>query len=102
MLFNCVCIPAESTPQPDWTATYCLPSSMKVEGCPMMPELVGNSHSSAPVVASKAWNFLSFVPPVNTRPPPVASIGPQFCEFAYGCVHTFLPVSTFHACTSPM
>ena len=68
----------------------------------MMPEFVGNSHSSLPFDASKAWNMRSLVPPLKTTPPPVASIGPQFGEFAYVCVQTRLPVSTFHACTSPM
>src|SRR5207302_8021607 len=99
--FSCACMPAESTPQPDCTATYCLPSMANDVGWPMIPELVGNSHSSFPVVASNAWNFRSFVPPVNTRPPPVASIGPQFGDVGYLCVHARLPVSTFHAWTSP-
>ena len=81
---------------------YCRPSTLNDEGWPTMPELVGNSQSSLPVAASNAWNFRSFVPPLNTTPPPVASIGPQFCDVAYACVHTRLPVSTFHACTSPM
>src|SRR5271170_4484147 len=66
-----------------------------------MPEFVGNSQSSSPVVASKACNIRSFVPPLNTSPPAVASIEPQLGDFAYLCVHTFCPVSTFHACTSP-
>src|SRR5206468_4245640 len=71
-------------------------------GGPVMPELVGNSHKSLPLDASNAWNMRSFVPPVKTRPPPVASIGPQFWDFAYVWVHTRVPVSTFHACTSPI
>ena len=40
----------------------------------MIPELVGNFHSSFPLLASNAWNSRSFVPPENTSPPPVASI----------------------------
>src|SRR4029077_2434595 len=87
MPFSCACMPAESTPHPDCTAMYCLPSTANDVGWPMTPELVGNSHSSLPVAASNAWNLRSLVPPVNTRPPPVASIGPQFGEFAYLCVH---------------
>src|SRR5262249_39227415 len=86
-LFNCVCMPEESPPIPERTAPYCLPSSTSVAGWPITPELVGYSQSSVPVDASSAWNLRSFVPPVNTSPPPVASIGPQFCEFAYACVH---------------
>ena len=81
---------------------YCLPSTINEDAGPMMPELVGYSHISFPVDASKAWNMRSFVPPVNTSPPPVASIGPQFCDEGYVWVHTRLPVSTFQACTSPM
>src|SRR5260370_14340879 len=53
-VFNRACMARESIPQPDCTATYCLPSTMKDEGCPMIPEFVGNSHSSLPVAASKA------------------------------------------------
>src|SRR5215472_6860740 len=81
---------------------YCLPSRENDVGWLVMPELVGNCHKSFPVLASKAWKYRSFVPPLNTRPPAVASIGPQFIEVAYGCVHTFLPVSTSQACTSPI
>src|ERR1700680_3347608 len=88
--FSRACIPRASTPQPDCTAMYCLPATMNDTGCPVMPELVGNSHTSFPVDASKAWNMRSLVPPLNTRPPAVASIGPQFCESAYLCVHTRL------------
>src|ERR1700682_1392371 len=94
-------MPWESTPQPDCTATYCVPSIMNDVGWPMMPGLVGNSHASLPVEASNAWNLRSLVPPVNTNPPPVASIGPQLGDVGYWWVHTRLPVSTFNACTSP-
>ena len=52
-----------STPQPDATAMYCRPSTRNDDGCPVMPELVGNSQSSLPVAASKAWNIRSLVPP---------------------------------------
>ena len=92
----------ESTPQPDTTAMYCLPSSMKETGGARIPELVGNSHNSLPVAASSAWNLRSLVPPVNTRPLPVTSIEPHVGDVAYLCVHTRSRVSTFHACTSPM
>src|SRR6185436_6524756 len=95
--FRRVCIARESIPQPDWTATYCLPSIMNEEGWPVMPELVGNSHNNLPLSAWNAWNLRSLVPPVKTSPPAVASIGPQFCDLAYLCVQTRLPVSTFHA-----
>ena len=54
------CIVRESIPQPDCTATYCLPSTMNDDGWPMMPELVGNSHSSAPLDASNARNRRSW------------------------------------------
>ena len=55
-----------STPHPDCTATYCLPSTINDTGWPVMPELVGNCHRSFPVFASNAWNIRSFVPPVKT------------------------------------
>src|SRR6266852_4686054 len=90
-----------STPQPDCTAMYCLPSRAKALGTPVTPELVVNSHNTAPVWASKARNFRSFVPPEKTRPPPVVNTGPQFCHLNR-CVHTCWPVFMFHACTSPM
>src|SRR5262245_23772251 len=78
--FRTPCTPTGSTPQPDCTAMYCLPSTMKDTGWPVMPEFVGNSHRSFPVLASNAWNKRSFVPPLNTSPPAVASIGPQFID----------------------
>src|SRR2546422_9005581 len=77
-LLRTPCIPLASTPQPDCTAMYCFPSTMNDDGWPVMPELVGNSHSSLPFFASNAWNMRSLVPPLKTSPPPVASIGPQF------------------------
>ena len=40
-----------------------------------------NSHSSLPLAASNAWIRRSAVPPVNTSPPAVASIEPQFGLF---------------------
>ena len=55
---------------------------MNVDGWPMTPDDVGNSHSSLPVAASKAWKRRSLVPPVKTSPPAVASIGPQFGDIA--------------------
>src|SRR5688572_26004002 len=94
-------MPRASTPHPDCTAMYCRPSTMKDVGCPLMPELVGNSHNTFPFDESNARNKRSLVPPLNTSPPPVASMGPQFGDFANRCVHTRCPVSTFHACTSP-
>src|SRR4051812_29023738 len=96
------CIDRASIPKPDTTATYCVPSTVKEEGDAMMPELVGNSHSSVPSFASNARNFRSFVPPLNTSPPLVVIVGPQFADVANVCVHARVPVSTFHACTSPM
>src|SRR5262245_60218554 len=96
------CTPAGSTPHPDCTAMYCFPSIAKDVGWLVIPELVGNCQSSFPDFASNAWKYLSLVPPLKTRPPAVASIGPQFIELEYMCVHTFFPVSTSHAWTSPM
>src|SRR6185436_4344795 len=95
------CIARASMPHPDCTATYCLPSIANEVGWPMIPELVGNSHSTAPLVASNARNMRSPVPPLNTSPPPVVRIGPQLIEPGNGRVHVRLPVSTFHPCTSP-
>src|SRR6202011_5937998 len=91
-----------SWPQPDTTATYCLPSSMNDDGGAKVREFVGNSHSAPPDAASNARNIGSLVPPLNTSPPPVASMAPQFGDFAKLWTHAFLPVSTFHACTSLM
>ena len=88
--------------QPDTTATYWIPSTMNDEGEAMMPEFVGNSQRISPFFASNARNLRSLVPPLNTSPPPVVIVGPQFALFAKLWVHTRLPVSTFHACTSPM
>ena len=93
-------MPRASPPQPESTATYCLPSTMNVVGGATMPELVTASHSSLPVVASNAWN-LGRGAAGEHEPAAVVSIEPQFGDFAYVCVHTRLPVSTFHACTSP-
>src|SRR5580704_9693151 len=53
-VFSRACMTRESIPQPDCTATYCLPSTLKDEGCPIIPDFVGNSHKSLPVAASKA------------------------------------------------
>src|SRR5512138_1161610 len=94
-------MPRTSPPHPDRTATNCLPSTVNVVGGAMTPEFVSASHSSLPLCASKACTFLSLVPPLITRPPAVVSIEPQFGLVAYSCVHTRMPVSTFHACTSP-
>src|SRR5882762_5122993 len=79
-VFSRLCMPRESMPQPDCTAMYCLPSMVYDAGGPMMPELVGNSHTRAPVAASNACSLRSLVPPLNTRPPPVASMDPQFAD----------------------
>src|SRR3954466_16056319 len=92
MAFSRPCMDRESIPHPDCTATYWRPSIENVDGWPMMPDEVANSHNSLPVSASNAWNLRSFVPPLNTSPPPVASIGPQFGDSGYTCVHTRLPV----------
>src|SRR5437899_6203496 len=102
ILLNSDCMVRESMPQPDCTATYCLPSTRNDTGWPMMPELVGYCHSTAPFVASNARNSRSCVPPLNPSPPPVASVGPQFDVIPRLRVQTLAPVSTFHACTSPM
>src|SRR5215475_2603105 len=98
-----LCMRAESTPHPDCTAMNCLPSTSNDTGTPVTPELIGTSHRICPLLASNARNKRSLVPPANNRPPPVASTGPQFCDIAgMLVVHTRLPVSTFHACISPM
>src|SRR5689334_1406305 len=91
-----------SCPQPETTAMYCVPSTMNDDGGAYTPELVGYSHSTAPVAASYARSLRSLVPPLNTSPPPVVRIGPQLGESLKLWLHAFLPVSTFHACTSLM
>src|SRR5262249_650955 len=95
------CILAGSTPQPDCTATYCLPSTWNDTGTAATPEMVGNSQRIFPVLASKARNMRSLAPPANGTSPPVASTGPQLNDGRL-VVHPFLPVSTFQACSSPM
>src|SRR5262245_43737744 len=50
---------AGSTPQPDWTAIYCLPSTSNNTGTAATPDPVGNSHRILPVLASKARNMRS-------------------------------------------
>src|SRR5260370_697867 len=65
------------------------------------PDPVGNSRRIWPVLASKARNLRSLVPPANSRPPPVASTGPQLNDGKL-VVHTFFPLSRSHACNSPM
>src|SRR6056300_1268424 len=90
-----------STPQPDCTAIYCLSSTEKVTGTPMTHELVGYSHRISPFLESKALNLRSFVPPMNTRSPAVARIDPQLW-LSNVVVHARSPVSTFHACSSPI
>src|SRR5262245_8006827 len=96
-----VCILAASTPHPVWTATYCLPSTSKEDGTAVTPEMVWNSQRILPVLPSKARNMRSLVPPENRTSPPVASTGPQLNDGRL-VVHTFLPVSMFQACSSPM
>src|SRR5205814_4033473 len=73
--------PRESPPHPESTAMYCLPSMENEVGGARIPEFVGNSQSSFPVDASNAWILRSLVPPLNTTPPPVTSIDPQFGLF---------------------
>src|SRR5262249_27776721 len=85
------CILEGSTPQPDWTAMYCLPSTEKETGTAATPEPVGNSQRILPVLASKERNLRSLVPPENSTPPPVASTGPQLNEGSL-VVHARLPV----------
>src|SRR4029077_16790580 len=48
------CMRCASTPQPDWTAMYCTPSTAKELGTAVMPELVRHCHTRSPVLASKA------------------------------------------------
>ena len=65
-----------------------------------MPELVFCSHNRFPVLASKARNIRSFVPPTKTRSPPVANTVANSCQGKL-CCHTFLPVAGSQACSSP-
>src|SRR5437763_16816455 len=94
------CILAGSTPQPDWTAMYCLPSTWNETGTAAIPDDVGNSQRIFPDLASKARNMRSLVPPANSSPPPVASAAPQLNDGMF-VVQTFFPVSTSQACISP-
>src|SRR5207249_7321245 len=94
------CIFAGSTPQPDWTAMYCLPSTWNDTGTAATPDPVGNSQRILPVLASNARNMRSLVPPANNTPPPVASTGPQLNDGRL-VVQARLPVSMSQACSSP-
>src|SRR5258708_24976397 len=98
--FSPLCIRAASTPQPDCTAIYCVPSTSNDTGTPFTPEMVGYCQRTSPVLASNARNRRSLVPPENKRSPPVASTGPQFCDGSF-VVHTRLPLSRSQACSSP-
>src|SRR5262249_39708920 len=95
------CIFAGSTPQPDCTAMYCLPSTWNETGTAATPEGIGDSHRIFPVLASKARNLRSLVPPANRSPPPVASTAPQLNDGRL-VVQTFLPLSMSQACNSPI
>src|SRR5215813_1233836 len=65
--------PEVDPPSPESTVTYCLPFFVQVIGWALMPEPARNSHSVSPVSASSAMNSPVCLP-VNSRPPPVASI----------------------------
>src|SRR5262249_29828185 len=99
--FMRACILAGSTPQPDCTAMYCLPSTWNDTGTAATPDGAGYSRRILPVLAWKARNRRSLVPPANRTPPPVASTGPQLNDGRL-VVHTFFPVSISQACSSPM
>src|SRR5262245_66392004 len=62
--FRVACIPRESPPHPEWTAMYCFPSTRNEVGGAKISDVVGNSHSSLPVVESNELLFRSFVTPV--------------------------------------
>src|ERR1700730_6494918 len=93
------CMRSASTPQPDCTAMYCSPSTSNDVGTPVTPEGVGVSHSTLPLLASKARNMRSSAPPVNTSLPPVVSSGAQI-TVGNLCVHNCLPVFRSQACSS--
>src|SRR5260221_3296526 len=83
------CIRAASTPHPDCTAMYCLPSIWNDTGTPLTPEPVRNSHRVLPLAASKARKKRSLVPPANNTSPAVARTGPHSCELSKLCAHAF-------------
>ena len=65
--------PSAHPPQPTGTATYCLPSTVYVDGLLWWPLPHWNCHSCSPVRASSALNSPEGSP-ANTRSPPVASV----------------------------
>src|SRR5215831_14291457 len=86
---------------PATMATYCFPFfPWYVIGtaCALISSFV--VHSSLPVLESKARNRLSFVAPMNTRPPAVA-IGPPMLRrpvfFLPSGNSSVIPNGTFHA-----
>ena len=81
---------------------YCVPSIAKQDGAAVTPELVVNSHSTSPVVALKARNLRSVVPPAKTRSPAVVSTGPQSSLSSKPCDQTISPLSTSQACSWPI
>ena len=58
MRLSRACIARESMPKPDCTATYCVPPTLKVDAGAIIPELVGNSHNTWPVVALNALKLV--------------------------------------------
>src|SRR5205085_7874854 len=64
--------PSAQPPQPLAATTYCLPSTLYVDGLEWWPLPHWNFHRWSPVSASSALNSPVGSPP-NTSPPPVAS-----------------------------
>ena len=54
-----------------------------------------------PILASKARNSASVVPPLNTKPPAVDIIGPHIADLKFTC-HFFSNVFTSQAWTAPI
>ena len=61
----------------------------------MMPELVGCSHNTFPFFVSNARNISRGAG--KHKPAAGGQDRSQLADFANMCVHTRLPVSTFHA-----
>src|SRR6266853_316709 len=83
---------ARPPPSPDAMVTYWRPLCEYVMAVELTLEPVLNCHSVSPVFSSSAMNSPVNLP-VNTSPPPVASMPAELGRSVNGTSHFFSPVS---------